>query len=76
MCARCLRRDEIVAAVGNPVAEGSARSGQGFATGPSAPSDTSVSVSLLVGPSKALCVDALVSDPANDESPGFDDPTY
>jgi hypothetical protein len=71
-----LRRDEIATAVGNAVAEGSGEVGPNLCDWTSAPDDTSVSVSLLVGPSRELCVEALVSDPANDESPGFEDPTY
>jgi len=71
-----LTREEVAASVGNPVAEGSDEVGPNLCDWASVTGGTSVSVSLLVGPTEELCVDALAVDPANKEVDGFDVQTY
>ena len=71
-----LTTDEVESAVGNAVDEGSGDVGPRLCDWTAAPDDTSVSASLLVGPSVELCVEALEIDPANDRSSSFDDPTF
>jgi hypothetical protein len=71
-----LTREEVTAAVRNPVAEGSDEVGLRLCDWVSLTDGTSVSASLLVGPDEQLCVDALEVDPANEKVDGFDVPTY
>ena len=68
--------DEIASAVGNAVDDGSGEVGPQLCDWTAPPADTSVSASLLIGPTVALCVEALELDPANARSKGFDDPTF